>query len=353
LICDVVPLTGWWQRLPRDPQNFQSVFGRSDSAIGADELLSAALRRVSNIEFFRYAVLAGFIYCLMNVKSAADYGALKQVAKRLGPLSGDDATVERGPTARRRDSEPRLSHIRPIIKGYEELVGRKAGGRDLAMAEESRPGADDTKGIFLINVNRPPTQTLFESRNTVKGDAAQRVFDISTDGIAFAVIDGGIDATHPGFVKRNDPGPSAANSCVAATYDFTILRDIIASGGDAQFAPDANKAAIPRIATNADFKTALEHLKIRNQNARDLDWEIARPLIEIKHDDAYAIPGSDHGTHVAGILAANLPKSDVPHPILGMCPGLLLYDLRVFDHDGVGDEFTILCACREHQWQAP
>ena len=69
------------------------------------------------------------------------------------------------------------------------------------------PSPDDkdeiSKGIFLISLNRPAALTLFESRATVKADAAHRVFEINTSGIAFAVIDGGIDATHPAFLNRS------------------------------------------------------------------------------------------------------------------------------------------------------
>ena len=44
----------------------------------------------------------------------------------------------------------------------------------------------------------------FRIRATVKADAAHRVFDIDTTGIVFAVIDGGVDATHPAFLKRSN-----------------------------------------------------------------------------------------------------------------------------------------------------
>ena len=200
---------------------------------------------------------------------------------------------------------------------------------------------------------------------TVKADAAHRVFDISTEGIAFAVIDGGIDATHPAFLKRSDPEfkkpreekPTAKAdlerwSRVVSTYDFTILRDIIASEGDPKFAPESNRDAIKRLADDPQNETAFKHLKTRNENARDLDWEIVRPLIQMLHKEkGYTGPGSDHGTHVAGIIAANLPEpADLQRPLFGMCPSLLLYDLRVFDAEGHGDEFAILCAIEFVGW---
>src|SRR5206468_6136743 len=92
---------------------------------------------------------------------------------------------------------------------------------------------------------------------------------------------------------------------------------------------------------------------------------IVGPLIEVPHDveaknivedrpdvaDGYRVPGTDHGTHVAGILAANLPKDrDSGKALVGMCPHLTLYDLRVFDSEGRGDEFAILCAVEFVGW---
>ena len=64
------------------------------------------------------------------------------------------------------------------------------------------------------------------------------------------------------------------------------------------------------------------------------------------------LPGTDHGTHVAGILAANLANDQefLGRALVGMCPHLSLYDLRVFDRNGRGDEFAILCAVEFVGW---
>jgi hypothetical protein len=53
---------------------------------------------------------------------------------------------------------------------------------------------------------------------------------------------------------------------------------------------------------------------------------------------------------VAGILAGRWSRDDAavavrpPENLVGMCPDLMLYDLRVFDHNGDGDEFTVMAA---------
>ena len=58
---------------------------------------------------------------------------------------------------------------------------------------------------------------------------------------------------------------------------------------------------------------------------RAVDWPIA-PLLEIKHDKEYKPPEDDHGTHVAGILAADWRSDDKPspgvHDVEGMCPDI-------------------------------
>jgi len=46
-----------------------------------------------------------------------------------------------------------------------------------------------------------------------------------------------------------------------------------------------------------------------------------------------------------------LPKpQDSDQPIIGMCPDVSLYDMRVFDREGEGDEFAILCALEFVGW---
>jgi serine protease AprX len=366
LVRDVLPLTGWWQRLFLETGAFEAIFQWLNATINQDITVSLALSRAgSQIEFFRYAALVGFIDRLMNARTAREIERLEQLARRLGPPANGQ-TEEPQEERRSDDHEPKIKEVKVLIEGYEHVVGARATSPgERPPFEESRAGVGDPKGIFLVNLNRQATQTLFESRMTVKADAAHRVFDISTEGIAFAVIDGGIDATHHAFLKRTDPEFEERSksefteadlqrwSRVVATYDFTILRDIMCSEGDLQFVPEANRDVVQKLVTSTDpeVKKALEHVRIRNENARDLDWQIVAPLILVRHDASYVRPGSDHGTHVAGILAADLPEpEDLKRPLYGMCRSLSLYDLRVFNRVGWGDEFTILCALEFVGW---
>lgn len=93
-------------------------------------------------------------------------------------------------------------------------------------------------------------------------------------------------------------------------------------------------------------------------SGRAINWDELRPFIEIPmRTELYVPPGHDHGTHVAGILAADWraelwepgegerkPAEYPDSPMEGVCPDIRLYDFRVFDKDGKGDEFSIMAA---------
>jgi subtilisin family serine protease len=479
LVCHIVPLSSWWLARWPDDRNYETKF----SAIikGRDK------PRGQDAEFARYFALVGFIECLLWADSKARVARLAALAEWLGTPDADpkagginqlETLDEVYEVARRLllhavDPVP-LSTVGPAAAAAPAAEGISTAEAtpaaetiptaegpptaEQALAAELGPLDDDSSadeeatvpGIFLISLNRPATQSLYESRATTKADAAHRVFDIDTSTIAFAVIDGGIDATHPAFVDRSrreitDLGdklpPSNLSlkfSRVKATYDFTRLRALVAfaissvpkglqdevdqvflaklkakaaaekkaaadeeaalgetaprevvpdeevsddntapgdkatvganapldgkATSEAKAAADA-KAILERASLQTDMlitlyeanPTAFHHLAIRGKNARDLDWEIVRPLIAVSHEPAaYRKPQTDHGTHVAGILAAYLPKRGAglgnQRELSGMCRNLRLYDLRVFDDKGRSDEYTILSALEFLGW---
>jgi len=387
LVCHIVPLSGWWKDLFPNDAEFEKTFTRIQKDLSRP--------RGRDAELCRYIALVGFIDCLLNANSKKTIGELAELAYRLGPSSNgedddeddndNDEGDERQPASGADGAIPKLAEI------YRRA--RRLLWHSVPAARKKAPAAvrEPATGIFLISLNRPAAQTLFESRSTVKADAAYRVFEIDTTGIAFAVIDGGIDATHPAFLKRDKDATSgpprrtsgpprrlSQDEClklsrVKATYDFTLLRDIIdfaLTEIDASEVAPADEKKPPPTKAELDrikdpirrlyrrFPTEFRHLAIRHapENARDLDWEIVRPLITVPHNDRnasvpYVKPGTDHGTHVGGILAAGLPaRSASERDLFGMCPHITLYDLRVFDSNGHGDEFAILAALEYVGW---
>lgn len=399
LVCHIVPLSSWWQESFVDDKNYPEAFKR----IVKDQNKP----RGTDAEFARYFALVGFIDCLVRARSQNTIKRLAALADWLGSPDTDaeDATdvgdaidvEDAGDVEDAREALDAASNLRTLTVVYwraRKLLWHAVEPASATTTEPSTPPAptaggattdeDVELGIFLISLNRPATQSLYESRATTKADAAHRVFEIDTSNISFAVIDGGIDAGHPAFLDRAkretaDLGERLPDhdfclkySRVKATYDFTRLRALLAFAISipSEVAPiERDKAILATLEEEAkqddkkkliaelyyEHWLAFHHLAVRGKNARDLDWEIVRPLIQIDHVlGKYKEPKTDHGTHVAGILAAYLPKRKAgrgnDRELSGMCRNLKLYDLRVFDDQGRSDEYTILSALEFLGW---
>ena len=243
--------------------------------------------------------------------------------------------------------------------------------------------------LHAVSRNRRVQPTVSRSTMAVKADAARHVFEMDFRNLAWAVLDAGIDARNPAFRKRDaktsqlmsEPftmqSTSAGerwinNTRVVRSFDFTAIRKIlnpdVLAEDRAKTAPQIT-GAIPtqKLAaghrhfpghepTGTQLTTeALEELAQRVtdrlQRGRALDWSELEPLLEILHDSrTYKPPTSEHGTHVAGILAGDWRLSDDGFPedqdedVIGMCPTLSIYDFRVLGADGTGDEFTVMAA---------
>jgi serine protease AprX len=210
--------------------------------------------------------------------------------------------------------------------------------------------------VYSVSLNREASPTISRSTLAIKADAARRLFDISCAKLRWAVIDTGIDATHPAFRKREDgeiapepftdaKGKPCDNTRISGTYDFTEL-DLLLDPDT----PDLPKRMTllkgkRRTAVDAQLKTLYAALT----SGKAIDWPLLEPLLRVEHTKAgYKTPPHEHGTHVAGILASDWRKEDgtgdLAESLIGVCPDLNLYDLRVLDGHGRGDEFSVMAA---------
>lgn len=223
------------------------------------------------------------------------------------------------------------------------VVLRGARGRDALFAAAGMAGRGMPHCLWSISRNRPAEHAIWRSTGAVKADAARRVFEICCPDICWGVVDCGIDARHPAFRKIDErtgkifaaPFDGGTNNTrIVKTYDFSRLRGL--------FAQDAN--------AEQDLYTALT-------SGRSFDWRTVLDRLEVTHDERYEPPAAPHGTHVAGILAGDWREKTTPdgtefapdHDLVGVCPDLPLYDLRVFG-DGGGDEFSIIAALQFVRW---
>ena len=225
--------------------------------------------------------------------------------------------------------------------------------------------------IWRVTKNRPILLASNKSVMTVKADAARRLFDISCKNITWAVIDSGIDASHPAFKDHEDP----TKSRITKTFDFTKIREmldyeLILSRGKTD---PANKSLYEGLLNTVtekfrpmnstkreaqgEAKRRLDRLATRMKNGQDIDWEDLEPLLTDENPDP---PVNDHGTHVAGVLGSDWIDGEVdktkpldahPRKMQGMCPDIRLHDVRVFRNDGATDEFELLAAVQFLRWR--
>ncbi len=209
---------------------------------------------------------------------------------------------------------------------------------------------ETTPPLWLVDINRRGKIAVWRSRQTTKADAAERTFAPDYGGIKWAIIDTGIDATHPAFRRRDKDGKVkgdadldittdwARDTRIVRSYDFTKIRPLLTESFEHPIIRGLSPASRDKL---ADLRTALEH-------GRSIDWDLLTRVFEVPHDRTYKPPKIEHGTHVAGILAADWRADDPDMPeksnVKGICSTLELMDLRVFDDDGTCDEFSVIGA---------
>ncbi len=209
--------------------------------------------------------------------------------------------------------------------------------------------------LWRVNRNREGTLAMFRSTAVVKADAARKVFGVRGAGVRWAVVDSGIDATHLAFRRR---GPSGAvqrdwtkGTRVVATYDFSRARIRLST----QSADESGGIAAAFRAAGGETSPSAVPLSALHA----VDWDGWEERLRIPHTtEGYVPPVNRHGTHVAGILAADWRPDDSPdddlspsllspqhdQPRTGVAPEVELYDIRVTDDTGKCDEFTVIAA---------
>jgi len=313
LVRVVLPLTDWWKRYVWKTDGEQLRVFLQDRQIRAQiaDVLDGA-----SMDPLRDKVDPQLIWMMKVI------GTIGAIAHRKRPRKDPPTSKE-------------------IIDACMDLV------RDLQPAEKMALAP-----VWTITRNRQASVSISRSTMAVKADAARRLFEISCGKLSWAIIDSGVDARHPAFRirdKSKTPEKDPFKTRVTATYDFTVIRQLLRSDKDAD--ASAVLSAKPALAKALKGIKAEKVKELRRslQSGREVDWELLKPLIQVPHNEEdYESPKHSHGTHVAGIVAADWrpddPDSSGDYAIHGVCPDMKLYDLRVLDSDGVGDEFSVIAA---------
>lgn len=207
--------------------------------------------------------------------------------------------------------------------------------------------------VYRVSRNRDVHPMMASSVDTIKADAARRVFDISCRGVTWAVIDSGIDGSHPAFV---DHAAGDLSIRVKQAYDFAELRSLVAY--DAMVLPQHRDFLARTMMTKlglpeAEARSAVQRLWEAADNGRPYDWEVLSQLLQTR-PDRLPIPRQGdrpigHGTHVAGVLAGDWRDAEDVY-YQGVCPDLMLYDLRVIADTIEDTEFAIIGALEFVRW---
>jgi hypothetical protein len=214
--------------------------------------------------------------------------------------------------------------------------------------------------LWSVSLNRPAKGAIWQSVPSVKADAARRLFEIKCKDLCWAVVDSGVDARHPAFVDRKQLPPlelpldapeRSSYSRVVRTYDFTRIRELLEPEEEAEDVLEGVTDYTPEVrARMKEAKRRGAELKDRLRAGQGLDWGALERQLRIEHDATYFPPATGHGTHVGGIVAADWRLTDGNMPpgensdLGGMCRDIRLYDLRVLNEKGEGNEFTVMAA---------
>ncbi|MEA2239444.1 MAG: serine protease AprX [Thermoanaerobaculia bacterium] len=354
LVRVVLPMTEWWDRVLKtlSPEKLEDPDVRNQLA---EALCDPEHRKRSVEETVAAAAYPPDLLWLMRVVGAM---ALVRSGKQLQPVFAKKNGV----------AFAKPQDWRPIVDAVAELIADLTPVAD-ATKSEGGDGAPVTMDkeralIYSVSLNRQATPTVSRSTLAIKADAARRLFNISCGELAWGIIDSGIDATHPAFRTRHEKdgvkdvpddnhfelkkGKWVNHTRVVATYDFTQIDRLLDPATDEQ--PDRIKTLLADPEAE-HVRAALADLNSGLRAGRTIDWKVVAPFLRIPHDStygAYTKGMHDHGTHVAGIVAgdwrAKEQGNSTPDDLIGVCPDLKLYDLRVLDDAGRGDEFAVMAA---------
>ena len=245
--------------------------------------------------------------------------------------------------------------------------------RRLVRADREKAEAAKTprdRAVYRIWPDFPVKAHIDRSVATIKADAALKSYDASGADIVWAVIDSGIDKTHPHFGDDDQSDPEHRHHTLLAKEVAQLHR--------------CYARVVVKSGTTIPLAFPLPDPDTRPDSVSDEEWQKQRTELLREHRNHALSDEYGHGTHVAGIIAGALDRPDGggvprykvfertfradsegkqlakavverqacnPRRLRGAAPNCKLVSLRVLDAKGDGRASDIMRALeyvREH-----
>jgi serine protease AprX len=345
LLLVVVPITEWWaekRKINASANAVEPELGRYDSAE-----IARIIQTV--IESARHWHEKADLERPENGKWPRELTSLDRYLVLTGLIlwaGAQEASVKKNASS--------ADKIDDLLKRLSEVGTQTIAGGLNRILETTKADADNNQDplVWHVSLNRTANPALGKSVAAVKADAAKTLFKVDCSGITWAVIDSGIDGSHPAFAK-------GAGHRIRKSFDFSKFRTIVSLSNsdegtrrdnvDKLLATEGLKLKqtqnLTKVRKEADkaLKQLAEDAK-SGRAAGAIHWELVERLVEI---EPTTTPPTSHGTHVAGIIGAraNLEIGSVGKSRDindGMCPDINLYDFRVLGPSTKDTEFAII-----------
>jgi serine protease AprX len=368
LLRVIVPRTKWWKS-SRNRKEIQVYLQAGEGRKKLQDVLASVQKMI------RYWSAPNSERKVPGLPSALDrYAAIAGIILWAGraetEMSQDGALSEQEALARaiERGMPLILEILADLLK---EILTAEAARETQDQADSGRKkktrndGAESAPLVYQISLNRDVAVAIARSVGAVKADAANSLFKVDCSEIGWAVLDSGIDGSHPAFAGHD------GETRVKASFDFSNYREIVSLDNLRIFRGDDQELKLQKLKkllhgelkNKPQEKDAIEHLTTLAADVkfkRSIHWDLVEPFIEVH--PAARPRTSDHGTHVAGIIGASkdgpasmeaakkkggVEKDSRSEYVDGMCPDIQLYDFRVLSEatrDVKDTEFAVIAA---------
>ena len=240
------------------------------------------------------------------------------------------------------------------VEEWKALLARDAAEAEKG-AKPSNAAPLQFRAIYKLWPDFPVERTIYRSMPTIKADAALRSYEAAGEGIVWAVLDSGIDGTHPHFNTRATQRRSRCTGSARSAPMFRRRWPAKASRGFAdrrrtRFQTPTKKTSARTNGARGSSCTATAALNDRvrprhprrRHHRRGCACRIQRQAARARSSASTGSPAEGNRARPSSHYASGL-ESDAKR-FRGVAPRCKLVSLRVLDAKGAGRSSDIIRA---------